>query len=109
MKPEQLREELESLSDKLGITVRYEQGDFKGGICQVKEETLLIVPKRLPLEKQVQLLSRELAQFPLENIYILPAIRKLLDEYKPPSESESDNEHTIKIDDENHNPENHSS
>ena len=91
MKPVQLLEELESLSEKLGITIRYELGDFKGGFCQVKEDTYIIIPKRLPIEKQVLILSRELARFPLDNMYILPAVRELIEENRVPAESVAEN------------------
>ena len=97
MKPDQFREELESLAEKLGLTVRYENGDFKGGLCQVKEQTFIIIPKRFPIEKQIQLLALEIARYPLENIFVLPAIRKLLEENQPvaepvePSNSDQEN------------------
>ena len=73
MKPEQLKGELESLGEKLGYKIRYENGDFKGDRCHVKETDFLIVPKRLPAERQVTILARALAQLPLENVFLLPA------------------------------------
>lgn len=87
MKQEQLLEELELLCEKLGITVRFENGDFKGGQCQVKEKQFIIIPKRLPLERQIQIFAQELSRFPMENVFILPAIRELLERYQPASNS----------------------
>lgn len=87
MKQEQLLEELELLSEKLGITIRYENGDFKGGQCQVKEKQYIIIPKRLPIERQIQIFAQELARFPMENVFILPAIRELLEAYQTSSNS----------------------
>ena len=47
MKQEELILELEALAAQLGITLRYDKGDFEGGYCILKAQRLLLINKRL--------------------------------------------------------------
>ncbi|MCH7781566.1 hypothetical protein IID62_00725 [candidate division KSB1 bacterium] len=71
-----LLQELENIATKLDITVRYENGDFAGGLCRVKEENVLIINKKNSLQKKITILSRELSGVDLNAIYILPKLRE---------------------------------
>jgi len=71
-----LLQELENLATKLDITVRYEEGDFRTGICRVKDEQLLLVNKKLPEEQKIRQIAAELGKLDLSNIYILPQLRE---------------------------------
>ncbi len=79
MTDEILLQELETIFTKLGLTVRFEKGNFKGGVCRVYENNVMIVNKKLPVKQQIQILSTELKNFNLDNIFILPKIRELID------------------------------
>jgi len=76
MENQKLLQELENIAAKLDITVRYEKGDFAGGLCRVKEENVLIINKKHSTEKKVTLLARELSSVDLSEIYILPKLRE---------------------------------
>ena len=89
MKSEKLLEELELLSEKLGLELRYEKGDFQGDLCYIKEEGVIIVQKSIGVERKIAVLSKGLTRVDLGNVYILPELRKLLD---PVEEQESDND-----------------
>ncbi len=92
VKAEQMRGELELLSEKLGYKIRYEFGDFKGGMCHVQDANYIIVPKRLPAERQVTILARELSRLTLDNVFLLPAVRQILDDYRDTNEEARDDD-----------------
>jgi hypothetical protein len=75
--------ELELLAERLGFQVIYGTGEFRGGSCIFRDQTLLLINKRLPLEEKVSIFSRELALRDLKNIYVRPALREILERYNP--------------------------
>ena len=83
MSPEQLYEHLKEIADKLGISVleqSFKQAGLpvKSGHCRVKGEDLFIMDRSLPLVKKNQALTKFLSTRAHENIYMLPAVRELL-------------------------------
>lgn len=72
---------LEQVVQQLDIDLRYEKGDFDGGLCRVGEKTMLIVNIALDTGRRIQLIARELAQLRLEDIYIVPATRDLIERF----------------------------
>jgi len=86
MKPDQVYQDLIDLAEKLEITVseqnlRKTNVKAKSGLCKVKGKYLFIMDKHKSIHKKIELLSSHLAQMPHENIYIVPAVRELLDKY----------------------------
>ncbi len=79
MKSEQLLEMIEKLAGDLSIRVRYERGDFVGGLCRVKGEQVLIVHRDLTPARKVEIIARELSRLNLENVYVVPALRKVIE------------------------------
>ena len=79
MKSEKLLEELEILTEKLGLDLRYEKGDFQGDLCFIKEEGVIIVQKSISVERKIAVLSKGLTRVDLGNVYILPELRNLLE------------------------------
>jgi hypothetical protein len=71
--------ELEEVVEKLGYKVRYDKGNFVGGHCVVKELKLFVVNSRTEPEKRVSIIARNLKQFDLNDIYIKPQIRELIE------------------------------
>jgi len=78
MDNQQILQELEQLAARLNITVRYEEGDFNGGLCRIKSDQIIIINKKFPVEKRIAVLSRELSTLNLNVIYILPQLRELI-------------------------------
>ncbi len=75
---EHLIQEIENLLAQLSIPLRYEKGNFKGGLCRVNEERLFILNKNLPLEQKLQIFREELTHLDLEDIFIRPVLRDYL-------------------------------
>lgn len=87
MKLEQLYNSLKELAEKLGITV-LEQSfkntgiKVKSGFCKVKGQQLLIVDKHKSIYSKVDILASFLSDLTLEDVYIVPAVRDVLDRHK---------------------------
>ena len=80
MKPEKLIKELEDGLAKLGVRVRREQGNFKGGWCVVNDEEIIMINKRQSPEIQFAVLAASIKSLPLDSIYLKPNIRSALEE-----------------------------
>ncbi len=87
MKPEQLYQELKDLSEKLGIAVieqnlRETPGiKVKSGLCKVKGQLRFIMDKHKHVRDKAAILASCLGRMSLEDIYIVPAVREILDQY----------------------------
>ncbi|MDZ7263210.1 MAG: hypothetical protein ONB16_01405 [candidate division KSB1 bacterium] len=80
MKTRNILEGLENLIQSLSIDLRYEKGDFAGGLCRISNRSVLIVNDRLSPENKIKLIAAELKQLKLNHIYIRPALRKIIEE-----------------------------
>lgn len=79
MSNEELLQALETLVKALGLECRYEKGDFKGGLCRVHEQQLIVLQKKESLENKIKTLAVGLGELDLTNIYVMPAIQDLID------------------------------
>ena len=79
MKEEELQENLESVLAQLEIELRYEKGDFRGGLCRVKDKKICLINKGLPLSQKNLLIARSLSELDLSNIFMVPAVRKFIE------------------------------
>jgi hypothetical protein len=77
---EQLVEELKSVADQLGASVRFEKGDFKGGYCILHESKVIVINKLTNLQRKVMILSAALKELGADKIYLTPRLREVIDE-----------------------------
>jgi hypothetical protein len=83
MKPDQLYQELKDLAERIHITVS-EQNlktsgiKVKSGLCTVKGKQIFIMDRHKSVRKKIGILAAQLATMPLEHLYIVPAVRELL-------------------------------
>ena len=87
MRPDHLYNELKAVAEKLGITVKEHNLRNAGlhvssGLCRVKDEDIFVMDKRLPIREKTENLAECLGRQNLDNVYIVPAIREMLDKYK---------------------------
>ncbi|MEK7728696.1 MAG: hypothetical protein AAB354_09805 [candidate division KSB1 bacterium] len=80
MKEEEILSGLGKIFESLQIEVRYEKGDFSGGYCILKEKPMVIVQNNLSAAQKIKILARELAQMDLQNVFLVPALREVIDE-----------------------------
>jgi hypothetical protein len=80
MTHEELFEELKSLASELGIKVRFENGNFDGGYCLLREERLLVLNRRFTVPKKIRTLALGLNEYGLGDIFIRPAVREAIED-----------------------------
>jgi len=86
MKPEQVYQELKDLAERLAVTVSEENLRTAGikvrsGLCTVKGRDMFIMDKHQSIHKKIKVLAVQLARMPHEDIYLVPAVREILDKY----------------------------
>lgn len=72
--------ELEELTGQLGVTIRYEKGDFEGGFCILKDKKILVINKRLQDMRKASALAQALGEFGVETMYIKPNLRAYIED-----------------------------
>ena len=81
---------LETMVKALNLELRYERGDFKGGMCRVHEQKFIVVQKKETIENKIKTLAFGLGQLDLKKIYVLPAVQQLVDQILKESETSSE-------------------
>ena len=76
-------QELEALAEELAVELRYDALESNGGLCKFRGKTCLILNRALSVSERIHLLSRELSRFPLDDVFIRPHIRELLEGHNP--------------------------
>lgn len=91
MKTEHLYQQLIELAEKLDIAVS-EQNlkpaagiTINSGLCILRGKQQFIMDKHNSVRTKMEILASCLSTMPLENIYIVPAVRDILEKYKPTS------------------------
>ncbi|MEN6508766.1 MAG: hypothetical protein ABFD63_08305 [Smithella sp.] len=84
MQEETLLQHLEELAGKLEIFVRDEnismdETSVTGGLCRVEGQYIVILNSKANVEDKIQVMIKALQQFNLDDIYIKPAVRQLLE------------------------------
>ncbi len=77
---EEIIQDLKALAQQLGAEVRFEKGDFKGGYCLLKESKVIVINKMMNLQRKVMILSAALKELGVDQIYLNPRMREIIDE-----------------------------
>jgi hypothetical protein len=77
---EEIIQELKEIARQLGAEVRFEKGDFKGGYCVLKDSKVVVINKNANLQKKVVILSMALKELGIDQIYLTPKVREIIDE-----------------------------
>ena len=77
---EEIIQDLKSVAGQLGASVRFEKGDFKGGYCLLKESKVIVINKKANLQRKAIILSIALKELGVDEIYLNPKIRELIEE-----------------------------
>jgi len=75
-KKTQLLEDFLQLGEKCNIKIIHDKGDFNGDNC------LLFSNKHKPLEQRLYVLAKCFSQINLDNVYIKPMLRDLINQAK---------------------------
>ena len=93
MKPEQLYQALMDLAEKMSLTVS-EQNlrtagiKVKSGLCKVRGADMFIMDKHKSVHHKIRILATQLATMPHENVYVMPAVREVLNKHSAKSKPE---------------------
>ncbi len=84
MTPTQLYQHLKELAERFDIKVaeqnlRVTGVNARSGLCIVKEQKLFIMDKHLNLREKNEVLAECLKTLPLDDVYVMPAVRKYLE------------------------------
>ena len=78
--------ELEALAEKLAVTVVYDhftgEGMGPGGLCRVKGAWRVIIERKASPSEKVSILARALARFDLEEHFLSPDVRELVERHR---------------------------
>lgn len=75
-----LLEDLKSLASQMGIKVRFERGDFKGGYCLVEHSKVIVINKLSNTQRKVVILAAALREFGIDDMYLTPQLREAIEE-----------------------------
>jgi hypothetical protein len=76
----QILNELEELARQLGIQLRYEKGDFEGGYCILKTQSILVVNKRLHDARKASSLAQALGEYGIDTTFVKPSLREYIED-----------------------------
>lgn len=79
IRPDVLRVALEDVAQRLGLTIRWEAGHFRGGRCTVNGEDVIILNRHHPVDTHLVVLARCLQECALDTVYIRPSVREAID------------------------------
>ena len=80
MKNKELLEEFHSLAEKLNVKIMKGRGDFSGGSCVVNKKKVIVINNMKPIEQRLNTLASCFKDYNLEGLYIVPALRKYINE-----------------------------
>ncbi len=80
MKHEELIAELGAVAQQLGVSIRYEKGDFEGGFCVLKAQKVLIVNKKLLPNRKAAVLALGMHEMGLDAVFIKPVLREFIED-----------------------------
>ena len=81
-KKTQLLEDFLSLGEKCDIRIIHDKGDFNGDNCLLFANNTIVINKHKPLDQRLHVLAKCFSQINLDNVYIKPVLRDLIEQAK---------------------------
>lgn len=108
MDPEQIYQQLIELAEKLQIRVseknlRQPGLRVRSGLCKVHGQSIYMMDKKARITRKVDLLAECLSQQSLDELYVVPAVREVIEKNRPenparePADDPSDESETASI------------
>ncbi|MFQ5650962.1 MAG: hypothetical protein ACE5IY_13555 [bacterium] len=73
-------DKLEELLDGLSIEIRYEKGDFHGGLYRYRDKQQMVINKDLAIEQKIRIIADEIrTNVEFDNLYLVPALREVIE------------------------------
>ncbi|MFC2131295.1 hypothetical protein ACFLSQ_07660 [Bacteroidota bacterium] len=93
MKLNEVYDEMIEIAKRIGVTVRKENGKFKGGTCTINDEEVILINKSIPLETRTSVLAKCLTDYSIENVFMKPAVRDYIEQEQFKRENTNDNDY----------------
>jgi len=77
---ENILQDLKSLANQMGASVRFERGDFKGGYCILKENKVIVINKLSNTQRKVMTLASALKELGVDAVYLPPRLREFIED-----------------------------
>ncbi len=77
-----LGERLEQLLEVMGYEVRHGRGNFRGGVCLLDEQRLVVLNQYYPLESRIQSLIDLVVELPADEAPLSPEQRQFLEQLR---------------------------
>ncbi|MFL2511080.1 MAG: hypothetical protein ACJ0RN_02145 [Candidatus Neomarinimicrobiota bacterium] len=81
-KKTELLEDFLSLGEKCDIKIIHDKGDFNGDNCLLFANNTIVINKHKPLDQRLHVLAKCFSQINLDNVYIKPILRDLIEQAK---------------------------
>ena len=85
-KNQQLLDDFIELSHKCNIKIIHDKEDFNGDACLLFTDNVVVINKHKPLEQRLHVLAKCFSKLNLDNVYIKPVLRELIDSMERDSE-----------------------
>ena len=83
MKRKPSKKKVQLLEDFLELgEIIHDKGDFNGDNCLLFSNDTIVINKHKPLEQRLYVLAKCFSQINLENVYIKPLLRDLINQAK---------------------------
>ena len=82
MNPKKIYNQLCLIAEELQIKVIKGKGNFKGGSCLVKEESIIVINHNQPFEGRIRNLALSLLEFDINKIQVNNKIKEILTNVK---------------------------
>ena len=95
MKAQQLYEELKHVAERLDVTVvehsfRATGTRARSGLCIIRGRNHFIMDKHRTLREKIELLAEALASMNTENVFVMPAVREVIQKHCAGADLESE-------------------
>ncbi|ROL59658.1 hypothetical protein D9V86_10425 [Bacteroidetes/Chlorobi group bacterium ChocPot_Mid] len=98
MKLNEVYDEMLDIAKKIGVTVRKENGKFKGGNCTINNEEVILINNSIPLETRTSILAKCLTNYSINNIFMKPAVRDYIEQEQYKREKSNNDDFQLIID-----------
>lgn len=79
-RPEAILEELENFVRGLGLTLRYERGDFEGGYCVLKDQKMIVINKLANTQKRISLLAQSIVEMGIDENLMNESLKSIIED-----------------------------
>lgn len=89
MNRRELFEQMLEAAGRVYDRVELNTGDFRGGVCRVRDERCLFINRAASLDHNLKVLANHLAGNVAEGVYLLPKVREAIERYSESEERRS--------------------